>query len=151
MIVYNKTCLDNLLIHYEAKDALSAGCITGDEVKSIKKQYPVGFYMPGIFIRIGLFILTFIVVQFSVGFASFLLMATHLIEHFGWTLFVGIGIYIVLELMIKKMNYYRSGVDDALLWLSAGFIIGSYVWMLMSFDRGFNQDHFKYKHICIYT
>jgi uncharacterized membrane protein YgcG len=142
MIVYNKTWLNNLLIHHEADDVLAAGCITGDEVKIIKKQYPVGFYTPGIFIRIGLFILTFIVVQFSVGFASFLLLATHLINNFGWTLLVGIGIYIALELMIKKMNYYRSGVDDALLWLSAGFIISSYVWMLITFDPGFNKDHF---------
>jgi len=142
MIVYNKTWLNNLLIHHEADDALASSGITNDDVRSIKKQYPVGFYTPGIFIRIGLFILTFIVVQFSVGFASFLLMATHLINNFGWILFVGIGIYIALELMIKKMNYYRSGVDDALLWLSAGFIIGSYIWMLITIDPGFNKDHF---------
>ncbi|WP_449435710.1 hypothetical protein [Pedobacter steynii] len=67
MIIYNNIWLANLLIREEAQKARKAEAISIDEQKKIADKYPVGFYTPNIFIRIGLFILTCIIVSFPLA------------------------------------------------------------------------------------
>ena len=43
----------------------------------------------------------------------------------GVTLIFSILLYVALELFISKQNHYHSGLDDALLWMSMGFIIAA--------------------------
>lgn len=72
MIAYNKLWLANLRLQADVKENLNKGYITVEEFKNIKDKYPVGFYTPGLFARIGLFILTIIVVTFANGILSLL-------------------------------------------------------------------------------
>ncbi|HTD39701.1 MAG TPA: hypothetical protein VK671_03705, partial [Mucilaginibacter sp.] len=119
MIAYNKTWLANLRVQQEVKKQLNSRCITNAEFKSIQERYPVGFYTPGLFARVGLFILTFIVIAFADGILSLMFAsASDLVETPGWMFFLAILSYVALEVMVNSKHHYRSGVDDALLVIS---------------------------------
>jgi hypothetical protein len=128
MIAYNTVWLGNLIIQSEIEDAFDEHVITKVEKETITAKYRVGFYTPDIFIRIGLFILTIIVMVFTYGFLLLLFMND--IEQVYGTLAIVLAVigYLALEYMINVRKHYRSGVDDGLLWASsfalpAGLII----------------------------
>jgi hypothetical protein len=116
MIAYNKTWLANLRLQKQLETDFENGSISHDEFKAIKEKYPVGFYTPGILARVGLFILTCIVMIFAGGILA--LMAGNAISNAGFPIFLGILSYAGLEFMVNANNHYRSGVDDALLFIS---------------------------------
>jgi len=123
MIAYNTKWLDNLIVQNEANSASEKGCISKEENATIQQQYPVGFYMPNPFVRIGLFILTVIIAFFSFGLISLLFISGGN-ENLGFlSIFFGVITYIMLEIMVRSKNHYKSGVDDALMWMAAAFII----------------------------
>lgn len=116
MIAYKHEWLDNLYFRKESFEALEENCITEEEYVSIHTKYPVGFYTPNIFIRIGLFILTLIILLFSFG-LLILISSTNLDSGLGrLAIFFAVLCFIALELMIHFKHHYRSGVDDGLLW-----------------------------------
>ncbi|MEP7279279.1 MAG: hypothetical protein ABI813_11595 [Bacteroidota bacterium] len=122
MIAYNKKWLANLIVRAETISALEAQCISQPENDSVFAAYPAAFYSPNRFVRIGLFILTFIIVVFSLGLFSLLFISGGDEEVIGsLILFFGLLIYGGLELIVKK-RHYRSGVDDALLWMTGASI-----------------------------
>jgi len=127
MIIYNNVWLANLLIREEAERARKADAISTDEQKKIAEKYPVGFYTPNIFIRVGLFILTCIIVLFSGGLITLMASDMHIIDTWGYYLFLGIITYISLEAMVKSNNHYKSGVDDALMWISGGLFVAAFI------------------------
>lgn len=123
MIAYNHRSLENLLIREEVNKAFYKELLTKEEVHAIQEAYPVDLYMPNLFIRIGLFLLTVVIVL--MGFGLFCLIS-------GITFEKGIGVlafifsaatYISLEYLIHNRKHFRSGIDDALLWLSMAFLI----------------------------
>ena len=124
MIAYNKTWLHNLFVQEQIITAFDAGSIDADEMNNIKAVHPVGFYTPNIFIRIGLFLLTLVIAIFSFGLLSLFLMDAIERSIGGLTIFFGLVAYAALEFMVKTKHHYQSGVDDALLWMSAGMIFG---------------------------
>jgi hypothetical protein len=124
MIAYNKTWLDNLQIHHQLDDAYQGHCLDKEEMEHCKKNYPVGFYTPHFFIRVGLFLLTLVIVAFSFGLFSMMFFSSGGTDGFAaFSVFFGLITYTALEIMVRK-NHFRSGVDDALLWISAAFIVG---------------------------
>jgi len=125
MIAYNKTSLHNERIQEQSTTAFENHFISKEELLAIKQKYTVGFYTPNIFIRIGLFILTGIVVSFS--FSLFSMPFLSLFENAwkGLMLFFAMLTYAGLEMMILKNNHYKSGVDDALLWNFAVMLFAS--------------------------
>ncbi|OKS89248.1 hypothetical protein [Mucilaginibacter polytrichastri] len=135
MIIYDKFWLDNLLIHQQT-DNLHTGCITPEEKKAIKNQYPVGFNMHSLLARAGFGILTFIIVIFSTGLTSLVLADIFKNEAlFLLPIFLGIGCYAMLETMVKQKNYFHSGVDEVLLWMSAAYVIGGFVWAVNDYQH----------------
>jgi hypothetical protein len=128
MIAYNKTWLANLRLQQEVKKEEQQGNISYAEFHAIAQKYPVGFYSPNIFVRVGLFILTCVIVSFADGLLSLMAASGRLIVSFGWFFFLGLLSYIALEVMVSTKHHYRSGVDDALLFISGclftiGFVI----------------------------
>jgi len=119
MIIYNKEGLANLHVQQHADTAHDAGLLTALELKNIKENYPTGFYTPNLAIRIGFFILTLIGGLFTGVVLSLVFSATHIIEHPVWPFLLGLGSYAVLEFFVKENSLFRSGIDDALLWLTA--------------------------------
>jgi len=136
MIIYNKTWLKNLDLQNQLKRAQRLGDITAEELKHMEEKYPVGFYMPNIFIRAGLFILTQIITSFAGGLLSLILGSIDdLVTSPGYWLFLGIISYIALELIVQRMHHFRSGVDDALMWTAAGLILSAFIGYLTIAQR----------------
>jgi hypothetical protein len=124
MIAYNNEWLNNLLVRDEADKANEDKCISKLEKEQIYTAYPVRFYTPNIFVRIGLFILTVVILIFGLGLCSLLFLSAGSEKTIGGMfVFFGFCIYGGLELMVNN-RHYNSGVDDALMWMSAGCIIG---------------------------
>lgn len=124
MIAYNHTSLDNLLINEEAADAFHQQLISIEEYKAIEKAYPVNLYTPNIFIRIGLFLLTCIIA--FMGFGMLLMMEIGSEKGLGILTFIyALFMYGALEFLVREKKHYRSGIDDALLWLCVGAVIGA--------------------------
>lgn len=114
MIVYNQTWLANLRLQTEVRDELDKGNITKPEFDAIAGKYPVGFYTPNIFVRAGLCILTVIIILFGDGLLCLMASTSHVIDTWGFMMFLGVLTYGGLELMTTQNNYYRAGVDDTL-------------------------------------
>lgn len=129
MIAYNKTTLDNLVVQQETTKAYKQDLISKEERNAIDLQYSVDFYMPHFFIRVGLFILTMIIVSFTLGFFSLFFM-DNIDKAFGYIgiLFAGCA-YAALEYMIKTKKHYHSGVDDALLYQFVGSLYGAVLYL----------------------
>ena len=127
MIAYKEKSLDSLIVQHQVNKALKRKFISKEEHDGVIKAHPADLYRPNIFIRIGLFIVTVIIVLMSFG--LFMLMTG---DAFSFDtggliicLFFALVIYVMLEWIIQSKRHYRSGVDDALLWTSLGFIIGA--------------------------
>ncbi|UKJ06481.1 hypothetical protein [Solitalea lacus] len=133
MIIYNKTWYSNLRVQTKAQQSCDTGYITTDELKAIKQKYAVGFYSPNVFIRIGLFILTCVIILFASGLVGLMTMdSIRSLTGYGvLTIIGGIITYAVLGLMVKDKFHYRSGVDDALLYLSA-ILIFTGIYLLLN-------------------
>ncbi|HTI11350.1 MAG TPA: hypothetical protein VL832_22410 [Puia sp.] len=123
MIAYNKTSLDNRLVEQQAAEALAAGAISQEEYGKVKMAHPVGFYTPNVFIRIGLFILTVVIIAFSLGLLALITNASN--ENAFAALFIITGLITcgALEFIVYNKHHFRSGVDDALLWLAMVLIV----------------------------
>ena len=119
MIAYNKTSLHNEWIQQQSTAALENNFINREEAEHIKQKFPVHFYTPNIFIRIGLFLLTLVIACFSFGLVALLFLSSIDDLYQGLALFFSILTYCALEYMIQRKRHFRSGVDDALLWVSA--------------------------------
>jgi hypothetical protein len=131
MIAYKKDGLDHLLIHEETNDLFLHGCISKEEKNAIDNKYPVGFYTPNIFIRIGLFVLTLIIQLFSFGLLALIFMSGIENTISGLLIFFSLIAYAALEYMVQAKNHYSSGVDDGLLW---GFAICMFAGICLTHD-----------------
>jgi hypothetical protein len=128
MIIYNKAWLANQRLQDELEKDLKHGRITGAEFAVIKEKYPVGFYTPNVFVRVGLFILTCVIVSFTDGLLSLMASSSNVVTSFGWFFFLGALAYLVLEIIVNTKFHYRAGVDDALLIISGClFLTGFYI------------------------
>jgi hypothetical protein len=126
MIAYNKQSLDNLYMRDELSDAYYKNCITINEYNACTEKYPVKLYTPNFIIRIGLFILTIIIAVFSFGLISLMFLSANLETYTGLLIFFAIAAYAALEFIIHTIRHYKSGVDDALMWMTAIFIIAAF-------------------------
>ena len=140
MIIYNKTWLANLHLQSALKNDHRSGCITDAELNLIIEKYPVGFYSPGIWLRVGLFILTCIIALFSGGLLTLMLGSSGLVEGPPWLFILTVFCYIALELIVKQKNHYRSGVDDALLFMTAVLVSIGFYWMISEINN-FDADY----------
>ena len=118
MIAYNKIWLDNLYLRNEAALSFRKGQISSGEYDAVREKYPVGFYTPNIFVRIGLFILTIVIAVFSFALLALLLILSNDAAYSAMLILYAFISYGTLEFIIRSKKHFRSGVDDALLWMS---------------------------------
>ncbi len=124
MIAYNKKWLHNLFIQQQVEDALQDNVITKEEKNNIGVKYSAPFYSPDFFIRLGLFVLTIIILLFSFGLLLLIFLSSIDKTIAGLTIFFGLLSYAALEITVSQKKHYQSGVDDALLWTAAGCLFG---------------------------
>ena len=125
MIAYNHTSLDNLLINEEALFAFEQNLISKEEGQGIEKTYPVNLYSPNFFMRIGLFLLTAVIILMVFGLLCLTMLSSSETKFGILTLVCSLATYAALEFLIHERNHYGSGIDDAMMWLSMGFMIGA--------------------------
>lgn len=120
MIAYNRQFLDHRTIQEEAGDALAKKIITAEEYTRIRKTYPYKLYHPNAWVRIGLFLLTVVCTAGCLG----LFMLIGMGNNIGTQLLVsGIIVYGALEYLIRTNGLFRSGADEALLWMAGGLLL----------------------------
>src|SRR5690349_6716061 len=108
MIAYNNEWLKNSATREDATELYQDDCITKAELSLIETRFPVSFYTPNFFIRIGFFILTAIVLTFSFGLISLFFMEGMDRALSVMAIFFGTISYFGLEYMVKTKNHYRS-------------------------------------------
>lgn len=123
MLAYNNKTLDHLNIQQEAATAYRKKCITDQEYGAVQAAYPVDFYTPNPYIRIGLFILTLVILSASLGLLALMFLDAMKDAFAGLLIFAGLATYGVLEYFVQTKKHYQSGVDDALLWMSATLLL----------------------------
>ena len=122
MIAYKSDALDNVQICRQADEALAENCITKEENTHVKKVHSPGLYMPNIYIRIGLFLLTFVIVLFTLGLLLLMLLSSSGERWEPLLIVLGFLSYGMLEFMVNRKKHFRSGVDDALLLMSVSLL-----------------------------
>jgi hypothetical protein len=142
MIAYNRTYLTNLAIIKKAKYWYAKKLLSREQFTSIENKYIINFYSPALFIRIGLFIFTCILVSAAISlFTAFFFLFTNNAST-GFGIFICLlfttGCFIALEILIKKKNIYCSGIDDALLYSGLGFLFGA---LCFIFEDHFNNSN----------
>jgi hypothetical protein len=126
MIAYNTTFIRNLAIVKKAKQWYSEQLISTEQMSTILENYKSAFYNPNLFVKIGLFMFTWIAILAAVGFYSIFFFSLYkdsdkTFPVFTCFLFSMICV-IALEQFIKKKNVYRSGVDECLLYTALGLL-----------------------------
>lgn len=137
MLAYKTEHLDNASIQHHAKKWLKHKLISEQKLEEIKLKYPDPLYTPNLFIRIGLFIFTSISLSAA---NSFFFLVT---GGFEYNSEIGIGIRLIilgilalalLEGLIKDRKLFRCGIDDALLYASAGCLISGFCLFFAELD-----------------
>jgi hypothetical protein len=161
MTAYNTQQLDHVEMRQQAQDALDQNVITPEEHQQVKAMYPVYLYTPNVYIRIGLFVLTSIVVLVTFGLFCLLFSDGGAGVFTGFSIFFAMISYTVLEAMvIRDKKHYRSGVDDSLMWLSGiliytgicimndDFIEGLWLFVFLFVGSGFFALRFADRLMC---
>ncbi len=134
MIAYNTTYLRNIAIVKKAKQWFSHQLISGEQMATILNKYDAPFYKPNLFIKIGLFIFTGVLISAALGFyCLFAYTIDHSLNN-GFATFTcflfAIGSFVCLEIFIKNNKLYNSGIDDALLYSALSFLFsGISIWV----------------------
>lgn len=133
---YNETWVDNIenqaiVNNWESRNMLSA-----EQATAARKLFPVPFYDPNVFLKVGLFIFTYIVISSSFGFISVFIFFDIFDSPAGFAM-VSLGyaaaLGLMLEFLIKTKLLYRSGTDSALLYAMLGAIF-SFAFGITSFE-----------------
>lgn len=124
MIAYNKEWLDNEEANVQIENAYEDCCITKEEKIAALAKFPSGFYTPNVFVRIGLSILTAVIIAFSFALLTLAFLNSALDSERSVAvicIIFGFLCYAVLEWFVHNKNHHQSGVDDAL--MRIGFIL----------------------------
>lgn len=137
MIAYNTTGLNNAMINDQSETELKRGNITETELAAIKTAFPEILYTPNFFIRVGLFLLTAVIAVCLLGLMMLVTMdGLNESTVGGMLLFFGVCAYAALEMWwIKEKNHYRSGIDDALIWIAGASVLTSFI-LISELDPG---------------
>jgi len=121
MIIYARNWRQALEILNETKKWFACKIISKEQFDSIRATYVGKSFSPNIFVRIVLFIFTYVLLS---GFIGLVITVTGTSSKYVYLfLFFGIFFYIFLEILVKVKRLYRSGIDDALLLAAFGLII----------------------------
>lgn len=149
MLAYNITFILNLAIVKKAKQWYSQQLISTEQMSTILKNYTSGFYTPPLFIKIGLFLFTFVAILAAVGFYSLFFSSLYSSSKKGFPVFTCFLFAVVciaaLELFIKEKKVYRSGIDECLLYTALVFLFSGFG-ILIS-DVADDQNNFLFLNI----
>ncbi len=124
---YNTEWIENLHNQSVIKNWHFKKYISESQFNLAKAEFSIGFKHSNIFVTIGLFIFTNIIMFSAGGLVSLFLMEI-LKSRFGVSVLLiiyAIILYIILHNLIEKNKFYRSGVDNALIYAIVSLVFGS--------------------------
>jgi hypothetical protein len=127
---YNETGVNNLEKQSVLAEWKDNKMLTSEQLNEATKLFPVPFYQPNIFIKIGLFIFTIVVILAGFGFLSIFVFDDFMSDTKAYSYFClayGITLFFLAELFIKKNKLYRSGADNALLYATFAFLLAFFL------------------------
>lgn len=144
MTVYNTTLLSNIAIVNKAKQWYARNLISTEQMGKIIAQYPVTYFKPNIFIKIGLFVFTWFLVSAALGIYSlFTAMIFTQFDNFmpygivSSALFAGLSFF-ALEKLVKWRNWFSNGIDDALLYIGLSSVVTLIAFCFSNMQSGEN-------------
>ncbi len=124
MIAYDKTKLFHLRLLKKAKQWYARQFLSTEQFAAITLRYKVDLYTPNLFIKIGLFLFTWVSILAALG--LFALVFSPAFNSDAAISFIcllfGAGCILLLEMLIKQKRLYRSGIDEALLYAAIIFV-----------------------------
>ena len=124
---YPESWARHAALHAAAGRWQRRGLLTTAQRAAIEAAYPVDYYRPGNWLRLGLFVGTLLAVGSVVS--GMLLPLLEGVGVFVYALLVMAGATTLLELLIRSPRHYRSGVDNALLYTA--LIAWQAFWVLL--------------------
>ncbi|UOQ71739.1 hypothetical protein [Hymenobacter cellulosilyticus] len=150
---YNEEWIFNRLVQDTARRWGKAKLLLPEQVKAIGEAFPSEFYQPHLFIRIALFIFTCLGNMTAAGLVFLAVMGigsprgdSEEVRGLLGCLLCGGGSLLLLEVLISSNHLYRSGVDNALLYLGVAYfavalVIGYDLLMPHSIDLDDLQEY----------
>lgn len=121
---YNYTWVYNLAVAKEAKKWWKHGYIEQVQLTAIQQSYQAPFYHPNFTIRILLFIAALFASSGITGFFTLMVADTGR-DFISFACIVyGVASFFILEKLFIAKNHFKSGVTEAILYHSCGFVIG---------------------------
>lgn len=143
MIAYDTTLIRNLAIVKKAKQWYSHQLISTEQMRTIQKNYKTEFYNPNLFIKIGLFLFTWIAIFAALGMYAVLFHSAFDSSLKGFFIFTCLFFAAIciaaLELFIKGKHIFRSGVDECLLYTAIGFIFSGIAYLFHNVSNDQNN------------
>ncbi len=110
--------------------------VTKEQLGSIFTNFPDRLYVPGFFVRVGLFVFTLILVNAGLG-IFFLLFSDAFSNEAaagGMLIIYAAIVFWMLEFFTGKKYHFRSGIDDCLLYTGISFLVAGLVIVPELFD-----------------
>lgn len=127
MILFNKKWIENQSIVEEAKRWHISEIISKDQYESIKTCYATPFYTPTLLIRILLFIFTYITLSGVGGILLISLQNSGNSTLASTGIILGMLLLVLLEYIITHRKLYKSGFEEACLYMALWGIIGGFL------------------------
>ena len=137
MIAYNRQWLDARNVRDAAANWHSKHLVSPATWQAIQARYAVGFYSPNVFIRIGLGIFCWILVSSVAGLAAlfFSMVSLDSLPFIGLLLvFFSACTLAMLEFFVRSRHHHGSGIDDVLLYIGTGQLVGGLCLVFSSFN-----------------
>ena len=121
---YNESRVYNLEVIKQSKRWYKHGFIEKPQLESILATYTAPFYHPNFLIRLLLFVATLIALSGVTGFFTLLVVDIGKEAISIACIVYGMISFFLLEKMFIGNNHYKSGITEAILYHSCGFVIG---------------------------
>lgn len=121
---YHQQWIYNLSVIKDAKRWLKHDFISKEQFDRISEEYKTPFYHPNLIIRVLLFIATLLAISGVTGLFGLMFADAGQTTISILCVLYGIGSFVVLEKVFISKNHYKSGVTEAILYHSIGFMIG---------------------------
>ena len=124
MKAYNEQWIYNRTILEQAGRWHRQQLLTDEQMKSVRKTYPVEFRQTNGFLEIGLFLFTTVAIMacYLLPASLFLALAESSVIYGLFNMAAGVIIGLVGNLLIKRRLLYRNGIDNAFVVTMAGFL-----------------------------
>ena len=115
MIIYSKADIENYIARKGALPPDEAMGGDNDSWNEFTLQFPYPFYSPHFFIRLGLFLLTLLVVLLTTALLWLMFgMSANVLGYGPLFIAMGVGCMLFSEYLARKKKHFQSGADEAL-------------------------------------